>query len=908
MKSFPSWHAHRSERHSDCIRSSSAPPGDDPAVLNLKGILSVQDDSPTHSSRVVVDGKFFRQGSSKWYAKGLTYGPFARNSRGEALPEEEQVLRDFAHLRGLGANALRLYFPPPLQFLDLAQEFDLKVLIDVPWEKHRCFFEDWDAMQSARNTIRTVAQELGNHPALLAISVVNEFPNDIVRFYGHRRLERFVDELLDLVHQEAPQCLATFANFPTTEFLQPRNLDFHCFNVYLHDPVILGSYLDRLQHIANGMPLLLGEYGIDSLREGESAQAETLANHVETVFSHGLSGSFVFSYTDEWFTGGHLIEDWKFGVTRSDRSEKAAAFAVRDAWSRLPAKLLPEDPPMVSVVVCTYNGARTLNECLESLMRLDYPDFEVILVDDGSRDATPQIAAEFPQVHVIRQENRGLSVARNVGAKAARGEIIAYTDDDCVADENWLLYLVLGMRDQNVAAIGGPNITPPSDNWIAKCVAVSPGNPSHVMLDDRRAEHVPGCNMAVRRDVLLNLGGFDPQYRAAGDDVDLCWRLMDQGYDIGFAPGAMVWHHRRCSIKTYFKQQKGYGRAEAMVQFKHPQRFSRSGNPSFGGVLYGDGAVGLPVTPPRIYHGRFGSALFQTIYRQQVYGWRAWVTSLEWHALAVFVLLLGLLNPWSAVAAGLLWTLTLIAVMKAGLEAILPPDAPLWCRPLVMFLHLTQPVVRGGQRVLYRQFHKRLPRLETPANSESGLVKPISLTTRDLYWDSQSGVGREQLLEALIAEAQAYCWSGDFQGGWVEWDVELIGDPWRHIRIRTVTEELGWPRRFTRARCTASLTDTSRLTACFLIAWIVAGIFTGSAWGCLIGLIALGALFGLWEFSRIRCLKAVIALMRRASLRAGLAEPAEGLWSEEELSEDSGDRVPASEKDLVLELSTLPPL
>lgn len=77
--------------------------------------------------------------------------------------------------------------------------------------------------------------------------------------------------------------------------------------------------------------------------------------------------------------------------------------------------------PRVSVVVCSYNGGATLRECLDSLMRLDYPDYEVILVDDGSTDDTPQIAAEFPQVVCLRQENRGLSVARNVGATHADG-------------------------------------------------------------------------------------------------------------------------------------------------------------------------------------------------------------------------------------------------------------------------------------------------------------------------------------------------------------------------------------------------------------------------------------------------------------------------------------------------------
>jgi Glycosyltransferase like family 2 len=99
------------------------------------------------------------------------------------------------------------------------------------------------------------------------------------------------------------------------------------------------------------------------------------------------------------------------------------------------------------------------------------------------------------------------------------------------------------------------------------------------MLDDGHAEHVPGCNMAFAREKLLALGGFDPQFRQAGDDVDVCWRWLDAGWKIGYAPEAMVWHHRRNTVRAYLKQQKGYGRAEAMVLLKHPQRandFGRS--------------------------------------------------------------------------------------------------------------------------------------------------------------------------------------------------------------------------------------------------------------------------------------------------------------------------------------------
>jgi hypothetical protein len=152
--------------------------------------------------------------------------------------------------------------------LDEAAANDLRVLIDIPWEKHRCFLEDWSSQDAARKIVRTTARKLGNHPGVFAISVANEIPHDIVRFYGSRRVERFLEELIDSVKQEAPECLVTYANYPSTEFLCPRGLDFYCANVCLDDRKILGLYLDRLQHVAGSLPLVLGEYGVDTIRNG----------------------------------------------------------------------------------------------------------------------------------------------------------------------------------------------------------------------------------------------------------------------------------------------------------------------------------------------------------------------------------------------------------------------------------------------------------------------------------------------------------------------------------------------------------------------------------------------------------------------------------------------------------------
>src|SRR5215208_335350 len=328
--------------------------------------------------RISVSGKLFSLGSRKWYLKGLIYGPFAPNSEGLTLPERPRLLRDLAHIRDLGGNCIRLYFPPPRSLLDDALEHGLRVMIDVPWEKHRCFFEDWSSQRDALERVARTARESHSHPAVFAISVANEIPHDVVRYYGGRRVEAFVDQLLDCARQNAPQCLLTYSNYPSTEFLNPGRIDFYCANIYLHDPLKLERYLDRLQHVAEEKPLVLGEHGVDSIREGAESQARMLSEQIECLFAKGAAGSFAFSYTDDWFTGGQQIRDWAFGITTADRAEKPAAAALRRVWSTAP-KLLPTPAPKVSVVVCSYNGASKLEECLRSLGELDYPNYEVIL-------------------------------------------------------------------------------------------------------------------------------------------------------------------------------------------------------------------------------------------------------------------------------------------------------------------------------------------------------------------------------------------------------------------------------------------------------------------------------------------------------------------------------------------------
>src|SRR2546430_17282761 len=96
---------------------------------------------------------------------------------------------------------------------------------------------------------------------------------------------------------------------------------------------------------------------------------------------------------------------------------------------------------------------------------------------------------------------------------------------------------------------------------IAECIARAPGGPNHVLVTDREAEHIPGCNMAFRKSRLEAIGGFDPQFRPAGDDVDVCWRLPEHGWKLGFPPAAMGGYHRSNSWRTYRRQATGFAPA-----------------------------------------------------------------------------------------------------------------------------------------------------------------------------------------------------------------------------------------------------------------------------------------------------------------------------------------------------------
>ena len=550
------------------------------------------------AKRLEVDGKFFKKDGQRVFLKAVTYGPFPD-------PQPDHVA-EMASIATAGFNAVRVYLSPSQELLDAAQTAGVMVMVGLNWQWNRVFLGE-DGLRVIEQAKLSLAIELdtwARHPAVVACYVANEVPADLARWMGESAVREALEEMIDEVRNCSPHLLVAYSSYPSTEYLEPQNADFTALNVYLEHKKDYVSYLKRLHHLAGDRPIIISEFGLDSKGISEEKQAEVLAWSLCETQAAGLAGWTCFAWSDRWKSGGEELFDWDFGLTKRDGSEKLAYEAVQQSWSADFAT------PLISVIICVFNGEDRIGAAVESLRNLNYPNYEVIVVDDGSTDGTLGVLSEFDYVKVVNGAHAGLSVARNAGAAAASGEILSYTDDDCEVDRDYLFWLAKAYHDEGWDACGGPNIPPTPEGEDEAVVASAPGAPSHVMLTDVEAEHIPGCHLSVKKEVFDAIGGFRAQYRAAGDDVDFCWRLTDGGYKIGFHGASFVWHRRRTSMARYLKQQRGYGKAEALLMRDHPGKFKRGMGARWEGCVYTGSAVGAQAGSV-IYSGPAGLAGYQ---------------------------------------------------------------------------------------------------------------------------------------------------------------------------------------------------------------------------------------------------------------------------------------------------------
>jgi O-antigen biosynthesis protein len=763
--------------------------------------------------RPEVRGNFIFYGNQKLFIRGVTYGTFAPDEHGNPFPRPEVVRHDFRTMMQNGINAVRTYAVPPTWLLDLALENHLWVMVGIPWEQHITFLDDRTIERKVVERVVAVVAQNSGHPAVLCYSIGNEIPASIVRWHGSKKIERFLYTLYKQGKRVDPEALFTYVNYPTTEYLQLPFLDIVSFNVYLESKDILEAYLYRLQNLAHEKPLLMAEIGLDSLRNGPEKQAEVLSWQIESSFAAGCAGTFVFAWTDEWYRGGAEIEDWDFGLTTRDREPKPALSAVREAYRQVPFRA-DLQWPKISVVVCSYNGSATIRDTMESMKALLYPNFEVIVVNDGSSDETKDIVSEY-DVRLISTENRGLSNARNTGYKAATGEIIAYLDDDAYADPHWLHYLAHTYLTTDFVGVGGPNIAPAGDGPIADCVANAPGGPVHVLVTDRVAEHIAGCNMSFRKSALQAVGGFDPRYRTAGDDVDACWRVQDQVGNIGFHPTALVWHHRRNAWSTYWKQQKGYGKAEALLEEKWPEKYNAFGHTSWQGRLYGKGwTVNLGILRPKIYHGIWGNAPFQTLYQPHPSTILSLPLMPEWYFVVAILVLFSLF--------GMVWNALYLLALPLLVMSIAPPLAQAvisasrarftsnpdttWRRVklfgITALMHLQQPLAR----LIGRVQHGLTPWRKRPALPQGRMLRlfpEFFSVWRERWEDPQTTL--RKLQHVLQEEGAPVEIAGDYDS----WDLEIRDGLWGRACLKMATEEHGQGKQLAKFRIFPKFSMTS---------------------------------------------------------------------------------------------------
>ena len=710
------------------------------------------DNQTAIQNRITVHGKFLYEGKNKFLIKGVTYGTFAPNVTLSQFPSTEIIDQDFALMAKKGINSVRTYTVPPIQLLDIAHKYGLKVMVGLPWEQHITFLDSAERKKDIKRRVHEGVLSCKKHPAVLCYTIGNEIPAPIVRWYGEHKIEIFLKSLYKAAKNADPQGLVTYVNYPTTEYLDLSFLDFDCFNVYLETPEKLSKYISRLHNLSGDRPLVLAEIGLDSQRNGVGKQAEILKWQIETIFGKGCAGMFVFAWTDDWWRGGFEIEDWDFGLVTRDRNPKPALEIVNNTMAEMPLGCAYAYP-FISVVVCSYNGSTTIRDTLEGLTKLSYPNFEIIVVNDGSNDDTGEIVSEYP-VKLITTPNCGLSSARNTGMYNAEGEIIAYIDDDAYPEEHWLHYLAFAYATTRHGAMGGPNIIPEEDGPIATCISNAPGGPVHVLETDEIAEHVPGCNLSVRKEVLMKIGGFDPIYRAAGDDVDLCWRIQEAGYTIGFHPSAMVWHHRRNSIKAYWKQQQGYGKAEALLESKWPEKYNGFGHLTWAGRIYGNGfTLPINIKKGKVFHGTWGGALFQSVY-QPAEGFINCIPLMpEWYLLsALFGILACLGFSWGPLL--MLWPVFILSIAVIIIQGIISAvnntsltkeQGKNWKYfSLIVLLHIIQPIARLIGRIKHGLTPWRIRGAKASLKNLT-FYKAKTLT----YWNEAGWKSNETWLEEI---------------------------------------------------------------------------------------------------------------------------------------------------------------
>lgn len=262
------------------------------------------------------------------------------------------------------------------------------------------------------------------------------------------------------------------------------------------------------------------------------------------------------------------------GMTPTTVTAFLDPLARRRLLIRQPAEMT--DWPDVSIIVPARGRPEATRRCVRSLLALDYPPDrrQIIVVDDASSPPLAEVLGGLP-IRLLRQErNIGQSAARNLAATVASGAVLAFIDNDCVAEPGWLRELLPYLDDPAIAVVGGRIVAPPMPGAVAAFEAVrSPldmGATESDVAPDAAVSYLPTCNLLVRREALLAQGGFDPALRV-GEDVDFIWRALRAGHRARYVPAGRVVHEHRIRWIDWLRRRADYGSSEADLQQRFPE-------------------------------------------------------------------------------------------------------------------------------------------------------------------------------------------------------------------------------------------------------------------------------------------------------------------------------------------------
>lgn len=246
--------------------------------------------------------------------------------------------------------------------------------------------------------------------------------------------------------------------------------------------------------------------------------------------------------------------------------------------------------PFVSIIVPVYNGERNIGNCIKSLLSLNYPSskLEIIIVDNNSNDGTRRVIQEFPVLSLVEDKIQSSYAARNTGLKRCKGEIIAFTDSDCIADEDWILKVVECFQDENVGCVAGRIEGYSPSNYIEEYLIKN----HYLSQEETTLKHwylpyAQTANAVYRRAVLDAIGVFEERWVSAGD-TDLTWRmLLHTRYRLHYCKDALIFHVHRSTLKGLFNQRKTWGYGEVLLYKKYKVHYHNL-EKSFGKEMFRD--------------------------------------------------------------------------------------------------------------------------------------------------------------------------------------------------------------------------------------------------------------------------------------------------------------------------------